>query len=158
MSLALPADARGFQGERAGIVSRAVAGVLDLVVVAVLVVGAVVARSVWAFFFSDAAPLRLNWPSRFGLLSLGGAVLLVYLAWGWARTGRTVGKRVVGLALVDTSGRPVSALVAIARAALYVVFPIGLLWCSVSGTRRSVQDLLLRTAVVYDWRGRGRRR
>jgi hypothetical protein len=37
------------------------------------------------------------------------------------------------------------------RAALCVVFPIGLYWAVVSATSRSVQDTLLRTAVVYDW-------
>ena len=34
---------------------------------------------------------------------------------------------------------------------LCVVFPIGLLWCVVSEENRSVQDLLLRTSVIYDW-------
>ena len=36
-------------------------------------------------------------------------------------------------------------------AILCVVFPIGLLWCVVSEENRSVQDLLLRTSVIYDW-------
>ena len=44
---------------------------------------------------------------------------------------------------------------ALLRAALCVGFPIGLLWCAVSPSRRSLQDAVLRTSVVYDWRPRG---
>ena len=33
-------------------------------------------------------------------------------------------------------------------------FPIGLLWCGVSSSRKSVQDVVLRTTVIYDG-GRG---
>lgn len=152
MSVALPAAAREFQGQRAGIVSRSAAAVIDIALVAVLVVGVVVARSVWTFFFGSH-PLTLRWPSRLGLSSIGGIVLFVYLAWGWARTGKTIGKRVLGVSLVTSSGGRVSAIVATLRALLYVLFPIGLLWCSISSNQRSVQDIVLRTAVVYDWRG-----
>ena len=40
---------------------------------------------------------------------------------------------------------------AAARAALCVVFPIGLFYVLVSRANRSVQDVLFRTSVVYDW-------
>jgi hypothetical protein len=36
-----------------------------------------------------------------------------------------------------------------------VLFPILLLWVAVSRQNRSVQDLVLRTSVVYDWTARG---
>ena len=36
-----------------------------------------------------------------------------------------------------------------------MLFPLGLLWCAVDGSRRSVQDVVLRTTVVYDWQPRG---
>jgi hypothetical protein len=38
------------------------------------------------------------------------------------------------------------------RAVLYAFFPIGLFWSAVSSRRESVQDLMVRTHVVYDWR------
>jgi hypothetical protein len=41
--------------------------------------------------------------------------------------------------------------VALARATLCALLPVGLLWAAVDTRRHSVQDLLLRTAVVYDW-------
>jgi uncharacterized RDD family membrane protein YckC len=157
VSVALPADARRFQGARAGVVSRLLAAGIDLAAAAAIVVGLVAVRSVWSFFFSNGVGIHMDWPSRLGLSTLGGAALFLYLAWGWARTGKTLGKRVLGLALVRANGGRVPAHVAVARAALYVIFPVGLLWCSVSANQRSVQDLVLRTAVVYDWRGARRR-
>jgi uncharacterized RDD family membrane protein YckC len=130
---------------------------IDLAVVVVLVVGVVIGRSLWTFFFSKGSAMHLQWPARLGLASVGGVVLAVYLAFGWARSGRTVGKRVLGLSLVTSAGGGVPVSLAVLRAVLYVIFPVGLLWCSVSRTRSSVQDLLLRTAVVYDWHGSGLR-
>jgi uncharacterized RDD family membrane protein YckC len=32
-----------------------------------------------------------------------------------------------------------------------VVFPIGLMWVLVSSRNRSVADIILGTAVIYDW-------
>jgi hypothetical protein len=40
---------------------------------------------------------------------------------------------------------------ALVRAAFCVIFPIGLLWVLFSGQNRSLQDLVLRTSVIYDW-------
>jgi hypothetical protein len=40
---------------------------------------------------------------------------------------------------------------ALLRAAFCVFFPIGLLWCAGSRANRSVQDVVLRSSVVYDW-------
>jgi uncharacterized RDD family membrane protein YckC len=34
---------------------------------------------------------------------------------------------------------------------LYVLFPLGLLWILASRRNASVQDLILGTAVLYDW-------
>jgi hypothetical protein len=31
------------------------------------------------------------------------------------------------------------------------VFPAGLLWCAVNARNRSLQDIVMRTSVVYDW-------
>ena len=40
---------------------------------------------------------------------------------------------------------------ALLRAVLCVLFPIGLFWIVLSSENRSVQDVLLRSSVVYDW-------
>jgi len=39
------------------------------------------------------------------------------------------------------------------RAVLCVIFPVGLAWVLVSRHNRSLQDVVLRTSVVYDWLG-----
>src|SRR6187431_1422396 len=70
----------------------------------------------------------------------------VYLAFSWWMGGRTLGARVMGLQVVMRHGRgPLGFVRALARAALCAWFPIGLLWCVVDPSRRSVQDIVLRT-------------
>ena len=66
-------------------------------------------------------------------------------------TGRTYGNHVMGLRVVNREGRRLHPLVAFVRATLYSILPIGLLWVLVSGQNRSLQDLLVRTSVIYDW-------
>jgi uncharacterized RDD family membrane protein YckC len=86
-------------------------------------------------------------------LPAGGAVIAVaYLTSGWTSTGRTVGKQVAGLRVADRSGRRLPIGRALVRAVLYVLFPAGLLWVLVSHRNASVQDLIVGSAVTYDWR------
>jgi uncharacterized RDD family membrane protein YckC len=49
----------------------------------------------------------------------------------------------------------VHLVVALLRALACVLFPLGLLWVAFSRDLRSVQDIVLRTSVVYDWQHRG---
>jgi uncharacterized RDD family membrane protein YckC len=53
--------------------------------------------------------------------------------------------------VVDRVGRRLSVVRSLARAVLYVLFPAGLLWVVASRRNASVQDLVVGTAVVYDW-------
>ena len=84
-------------------------------------------------------------------------VTTIYLAVGWVTTGRTLGDQVAGLRVVRASGPLMGLVRALLRALLCVLFPIGLLWCVASRRKASVQDLLVRTSVVYDWLPRGAR-
>ena len=70
---------------------------------------------------------------------------------GWALDGRTYGCHVLGLRVVSYRGSRMRPLGALLRAVFCVFFPIGLLWCAASRANRSVQDVVLRTSVVYDW-------
>ena len=85
------------------------------------------------------------------MYAVGCLLLTLYLAVSWMGNGRTYGDHVMGLRVVNRQGRRLHPLAALARAALYVIFPIGLLWVLVSGQNRSLQDLVLRTSVIYDW-------
>jgi len=147
---AIPPAARGLQGRRAGLVSRLLANTVDFCIVALVV----------AAGYAGAAALRFLWNSRtftfpapgFGVLVIvGGVVMVLYLAACWTATGRTYGDHLLGLRVVNWRGhrlRPVGALL---RAVLCVLFPIGLFWIALSRENRSLQDVLLRSSVVYDW-------
>jgi uncharacterized RDD family membrane protein YckC len=82
-------------------------------------------------------------------------VLILYLTVAWWFGGRTYGDLVMGLRVVTRNGGPVHLVVALLRAVACVLFPLGLLWVAFSRDLRSVQDVVLRTSVVYDWQHRG---
>lgn len=134
---------------RAGVVSRAMATLIDAVVVIAICLVMLV----------GLATLRLLWDGRFNIdfvhVITGRAVAIVvlvgYLAYGWGLNGRTIGKVVMGLQVVRADGGDLSFRRALARAILSVVFPVGLLWAVVSERAASVQDVLLGTAVIHDW-------
>ena len=146
----VPKEARAYQGGQAGLVTRSAAAAVDaLVVVATLAVG--YAGWIGLRFVIDPRGFELG-----GIRALPGVtwflvLAVVYLTAAWSVTGRTYGCHLMGLRVVNRRGRHPGPLVAAARAVLYVLFPIGLLWCAVSRSRHSVQDLLLRSTVIYDW-------
>ena len=144
----------GTQRTRAGFVSRITADGVDFVVVellfALLFVGFAFAR-----FLLTSKPFALPHPPVWVTSLLQFLLLTVYLAWGWASTGRTPGKALVGLRVVTKAGESLGVLRATARAAICVlVGPILLAWVLVSRRNAGIHDILLSTAVIYDWRPR----
>jgi uncharacterized RDD family membrane protein YckC len=139
-----------FEKEPAGIVTRAVAAFIDMLVVLTLLV------LMWAGY---AAIVFLARPARFTVPSpswsvvvwVTGVVSVLYLATAWATTGRTVGAQVMGLRVLDRRGQRLGWIRSMARAVIYVVFPLGLAWSIVDSRRRSLQDLVVASSVVYDW-------
>ncbi|HEY7594194.1 MAG TPA: RDD family protein [Actinophytocola sp.] len=146
----VPEEARAYQGHRAGVVSRVLAAAIDLVVLFVLLGGAYFGLA-GLLFVIDPVSFRFPAIPRAVILIAGGLVLVGYLTECWTTTGRTVGDRVLGLRVVDNRGRKLKHGRAALRALFCAVFPIGLLWTACSADRRSVQDLVMRTAVIYDW-------
>jgi uncharacterized RDD family membrane protein YckC len=132
----------------AGIASRVLACVLDAGVLLV-VLGCGYLGLTGLLFAVDPVGFRFPTPPRAVTGTVAVAVAIAYLAESWTTSGRTYGDRVLGLRVVDRGGHPPRLGRALARAVLCVLFPLGLLWVTVSARRRSVQDLLLRTAVVY---------
>lgn len=139
------------QGQRAGIVSRFLADAIDFFVVVAAVIGVYLGYAAFRFLLH---PRRFTWPeaSSLSLGTLWWILLVVYLTVAWANTGRSFGKRVLGLRVVTAAGERLPLWQAFARACLCALFPIGLFWSAVSGRNASVQDLIVRTHVVYDWR------
>lgn len=146
----VPREARPYQGKRAGVVTRMVAAAIDGVVVTILLLTGYAAFSITIFLID---PRNFRFPDVGLLFSLTSAfcVLVVYQALAWWLVGRTYGGRVMGLRVVSFRGRRQRLSGALVRSLFCAVFPIGLLWVAVSRENRSVQDMVLRTSVIYDW-------
>lgn len=146
----IPREARAFQGRPAGIVSRLLANIVDATVVGVLLLSGYLGINGFLFFVD---PRNFQFREPIPLLTLTAAfvVAAVYLGISWALVARTYGCHVMGLRVVGRRGRKLRVIVALARAAFCVAFPIGLFWCVINPRSRSVQDIVLRTSVVDDW-------
>jgi uncharacterized RDD family membrane protein YckC len=146
----IPREARPYQGEPAGVVTRLVANTIDALVVAAVMV-AWYAGIIAVLFMLD--PRNFQFPDASFLWSIAAAlgISFVYLAAAWWLVGRTYGDHVMGIRVVGRKGQKLGLPRALARSAACVVFPIGLFWCVMGRERRSVQDILLWTSVVYDW-------
>jgi uncharacterized RDD family membrane protein YckC len=146
----VPAQARDFQGQRAGIVTRVAAAAVDflIVIVAICLVYGGIAGVTFIIH-----PRSFHWPSNIGwsIPVVYLVLLTAYLAFSWAGTGRTHGAALLGVRVVNHKGATMRLPGAILRAVLCVVFPIGLLWVAISSANRSIQDVIFRTSVIYDW-------
>ncbi len=151
----LPSDAVDFQGDRAGFVSRAVAAGIDVVLVFLTVLGTIAVLWMLSFIVDPGTDGGSFGDSRVPpvvlMIGYGYALNVLYWTVGWATSGRTIGNLVMGLRVVNYKGRHPRWIGAFLRAVFCTVFPFGLLWVIVSGANRSVQDVVIRTSVIYDW-------
>jgi uncharacterized RDD family membrane protein YckC len=143
-------DVAALQGRPAGVVTRFIAAIVDFVVVVVAVGGIYAAIAGFAFV---VRPRSFHWPDNLGwsVPGIGVVVAMPYLVVAWCASGRTCGDVLFGLRVVSTHGRRLRVPRAGLRALLCLIFPLGLLWIPFSAKRRSIQDVLLRTKVIYDW-------
>ncbi|MFD6674661.1 RDD family protein [Rhodococcus zopfii] len=134
----------------AGIVTRGLAALLDLGIVLAGMGGLYLSWALMRLLFS---PQQFAFPDVEVVMSVTtfSALSVLYLAACWATTGRTVGAVVMGLRVVGRDDRLVGWVRAVVRAGFCVVFPVGLIVVAVDRRRRSLQDIVLRTVVVYDW-------
>lgn len=148
----IPLEVRGEQGRRAGLFTRAISAMIDLL--ATIVVMSIV----WAGTFVILWVIRpVEIPTMPSILwfVLGGVVLL-WLSWSvaYATNGRSLGSWVMGIRVVNREGTAMGWFSAALRAAMNIAFPVGLLWVIPSPSNRSVQDVILRSSVVYAWTSR----
>jgi uncharacterized RDD family membrane protein YckC len=142
-------SARGNSMSRAGIASRLLATVVDVLMV--LLICAALLLAIAAF--------RLLWGGDFDVVtgteiqnrSAAGLVLFAYLGYGWGLNGRTLGQILLGLRVVRKDGSDVSFPRGFVRSLLYLILPIGFVWALFSRRSASLQDLWLGTVVVNDW-------
>ena len=132
----------------AGIVSRGVAAFIDLVVVGVVIGLLYLGLCLSRLIFN---PTAFQLPAVDVLFSTAAVLFIsaLYLAGAWSVSGCTVGAVAMGLRVVSRRSDRVRPVVAVLRAVACVLFPIGLAWVAVDRRRRSVQDILLGTRVIY---------
>ena len=132
----------------AGIVSRGVAAVIDFLVVGVILAALYLSVVLAKLMFHSTA---FSFPSLSIVFSSAFAfvVAVLYLVSCWSVSGCTAGAVVMGLRVVGRRSPRLPPVVALLRAVACVVFPIGLLWVAVDAQRRSLQDLLFGSRVIY---------
>jgi uncharacterized RDD family membrane protein YckC len=132
----------------AGIVSRGVAAVIDFLVVGFILGGIYVGLLLTRLMLHSTS---FSFPSLDIVFSatIAFAVSVVYLLACWSVSGCTVGAVVMGLRVVGRRKPRLGPLVALLRAVACVVFPVGLLWVVVDRRRRSLQDIVFGSRVVY---------
>ena len=146
----LPDAFLNYRGQPAGVVSRSLAGTIDVALLGVIVVVGYLGFSGLRFLW-DPKGFSLGTIHWLAALLVGEVLLTLYWTACWATSGRSYGDRVLALRVCDARGRRLHVVRALARAVLCVVFPLGLLLSALTATKRSLSDLLLRTAVRYDW-------
>ncbi|MGD9958804.1 RDD family protein [Nocardioides sp.] len=147
---AVPVEARPFQGQRAGAVTRTAANTIDGAIALVCIVAGYVGWAA-ASFLRHPPGFSFPTPSFLSLLIAWGLLLFLYLSAAWATTGRTYGNHVLGLRVVNHRGGRLRWATAMLRAGFCLAVPLGLYWVLISQTNRSLQDNVLRTSVIYDW-------
>lgn len=167
------------RGYYAGFITRLISLIIDLVII---VVGALLfnltLRLVLNFFgLSDLAVAvfdrtgastesysgwlvtLLRWVTT---VLTSATFLFIYLVFFWTVTGKTPGKAILGLRVVQEHEANVSFKWAVVRAVGYYVslLPLGLgfFWILIDDQRRGWHDKMAHTYVLYDWDARlGRR-
>jgi uncharacterized RDD family membrane protein YckC len=141
-------------GQYAGPVSRLAAAAVDGVAVTTLY-SAIVAGSTFALGLVTTREIDVREAN--GLLGVAGFVVwaFLYLWVGLAVAGRTVGKLLVGLRVVQRDGTPLAGKSAFVRVVTYplsfLLMGLGMIGIVLGRERRALHDLLAGSAVVYDW-------
>ncbi len=147
-------ERRTVSGHYAGPVSRGAAAIIDI---GVILGGFTVLWSGAAFLLDTLFGWDLGNADRGSLI---GVISLVtwgffYLFLAHAVVGRTIGKGILGLTVVNADGSPISARGALVRTLALplstLLFGAGLIMVVVQRENRALHDVIGRTAVVYDW-------
>jgi len=145
----IPHQAERYQGRPAGLVSRIIGSAVDAALVYVVVTALDLALRTLDLVATPFINMPLPTPGI--LLVVAFAIFWAYSTWAWSSLGRTLGDHVMGLRVVAEDGTSPRIKQAALRSLLVIAFPLGVLWVPFSRRRRSVQDALVRTQVLYDW-------
>ncbi|WP_018177809.1 RDD family protein [Jongsikchunia kroppenstedtii] len=132
----------------AGLVSRGLAAGIDLLVaVTIMAVGA--GATIFLLFLIDVRNLDMSTSAWWFTTTAFLAICVVYLTGCWSLSGKTLGCVVMHLRVTGRRGQRLNLVRAVLRAVACTLFPIGLAWVAVSPGRRSLQDIVVGSRVVY---------
>lgn len=154
----------------AGFVSRAVAFIIDIVVMAVaFVVVIALSQAVLGFFtlygllgqrIVDSAQFRAIVSVALAILGVG--ISIGYPVGFWVLLGQTPGKSLMGVRIAQITGQPLTIRRALLRYLGYwlsaIPFGFGFLWVLMDDCRQGWHDKLAGTYVLYDSRSTTRHR
>jgi uncharacterized RDD family membrane protein YckC len=146
-----PQRAVALQGQYAGSVSRFLAFLVDQLLIALLfAAGAWLSVSALEVVVGRSVTV----PSWFVAVCYASWAF-VYVAAQLAATGRTVGKALLGLMVVEAGGESLRVRDALVRTLVFplsfLLFGVGFLLGLIRRDRRELHDLIAGTAVVYAW-------
>ena len=149
----------GLEGHYAGVVTRLLAFVIDIVIIALaFTVGGHVAEYVLSVVLHR--DVRLNESAVLPDVALA-IWAFIYLAVPTGVSGRTCGMAAVGLRVVTADGRGFTARAAIVRTLAlplsFLLLCLGFALIGLRGARRALHDLIAGSAVVYAWDARAAR-
>ncbi len=148
----------------AGFISRAIAFVLDIVVMSVAVLAAVALLQALLGFFTlyglvgqrvvQSSPFRDIVVVVIALIGVG--VAIGYPVFFWVLLGQTPGKLLMGVRISRTNGQPLTVRRALLRYLGYwlsaIPLGLGFFWVLVDDHRQCWHDKLADTVVIYDSR------
>lgn len=152
------------QYPHAGFISRAIAFVLDLIVMSVALLAAVaLVQSLLGFFtlyglvgqqVVQSTPFRDGVYALISLIGLG--IAIGYPVGFWVLLGQTPGKLLLGVRIARINGQPLTIRRALLRYLGYwlsaIPLGLGFVWVLVDDQRQCWHDKLAGTYVVYDSR------
>jgi uncharacterized RDD family membrane protein YckC len=143
--------ARSLQGKRAGIASRVAADAIDWGIVLGIYIAILFGIAATRYFVGDDN-FNVPDPDPWVTLAAQWVIAILYLTAGWAGTGRTVGKNVMGLRVVAANGSRLGAPRAFLRAVICATLgAVALVTVVISRKRYGIHDYIVRTTVVHDW-------
>lgn len=157
-------DTAALQYPHAGFISRAIAFVLDIVVMSVAVLAAIaLVQSLLGFFtlyglvgqgVAQSTPFRDVVFAVFALIGVG--IAIGYPVGFWVLLGQTPGKLLMGVRIARINGQPLTIRRALLRYVGYwlsaIPLGLGFFWVLVDDRRQCWHDKLAGTYVVYDSR------
>ena len=148
-----PEPAVGRQGQYAGAVTRGLAFAADFGALwGLYALGVYLVSLAWQLIAGKSFNLDHHQAAAAVVLALWW---LIYFSVQWRLGGRTLGMALFGVRVVQKDGRAITGLQAILRAVLLylslVFFVVAAAFMLFQRERRTIHDLIARTAVVYSW-------